>query len=321
MLTTVERLGRRYLHARGFRSLSIPTRAGRVHVLEGKGSGELPPLVFLHGLGASGVSFTQLMAALRPLTSRILVPDLPGHGHSDAPPTGVEARAVQDGLMDVLDLLVDEPSFLIGTSLGGMCAARYAAARSQRVKGVAMLAPGGAPMSERELADLLTVFEIDGHRDALGFVDRCWARKPSALMRHALAYGIANKFKDPTIRAFLASATPDDLLSPSELAALSMPVLMLWGEDEAVLPPSVFDFYAGHLPRHAEVERWAGFGHVGFLEDSDAVAARLARFARESLRFVRPSASVAGQAAAAPSVLQITPARANVAASPTPHAS
>jgi len=316
MMTTVERLGRRYLHARGFRSLKVPTRAGRVHVLEAKGSGELPPFVFLHGLGASAISFTQLVTAMRPLTSRIIVPDLPGHGHSDAPPCGDEAGAVQAGLMDVLDLFVDEPSFLIGTSLGGMCAARYAAARPSRVKGVAMLAPGGAPMSDAELADLLSVFDIADHRDALGFVDRCWARRPSPLMRHALAYGIAGKFKDPTIRAFLSSARPEHLLSPAELSGLDMPVLMLWGEDEAVLPPSVFDFYAQHLPDHAQVERWTGFGHVGFLEDREAVAARIARFVRRSLRFVRGTGLDVASSTTMPGVLQITSGRANVSPSP-----
>lgn len=292
-ISNVERLGRRYLHSRGYRSLHVPTRAGRVHVLEARGGGDLPPLVFLHGLGASSMSFIKLMQTLRPLTSRIIAPDLPGHGHSDAPPTGVEAEAVQAGLLDVLDLLVDEPSFLVGTSLGGMCAARYAAARPDRIKGVAMVAPGGAPMDEEELRSLLSVFEISGHRDALGFVDRCWARRPSPFMRHLLAYGIAGKFRDPVLRAFLESAGEEHLLSPAELGSLAMPVLMLWGEREAVLPASVFDFYSEHLPGHAEIERWPDFGHVGFLEDNDAVASRLARFARESLRYAPRSAAAA----------------------------
>jgi hypothetical protein len=47
-----------------------------------------------------------------------------------------------------------------------------------------------------------------------------------------------------------------------------------------VLPRSHLEFFCEHLPAHAQIEEWPNFGHVGFLEQPDALAARVLDFAR-----------------------------------------
>src|SRR5260221_6950004 len=51
MPATADYLVRASLRFRGFRSRFITTRSGRVHVLEAKGRGQFPPVLFIHGFG------------------------------------------------------------------------------------------------------------------------------------------------------------------------------------------------------------------------------------------------------------------------------
>ena len=302
MISNAERLGLNYLKVRGFRSRHLSTRAGKLHVIEGEGRGHLPPVVLLHGLSANGISFHDLMLRLRPHASRVIAPDLPGHGFSDTPSEGLDTDAMNQALFDVLDRVIDEPAVVVGTSMGGMAAARYSARRSNKVAGLVLVSPGGAPMFGEELDRFLDTFRIDDHAGALEFVDKVFARPPR-LLRPWLARGVKQKFSNRNLRRLINEVRGEDLLSPTELAALEMPVLMLWGREEKILPESVYDFYRSHLPEHAQIERWSNFGHIGFLEQSAALTRRLLAFAE------------AAQREPARGVLRITPSDVTLAAS------
>src|SRR5688500_8812940 len=49
------------LYVRGYASRRLATSVGVLHVLEAKGSGDLPPILVLHGLSASGQYYENLM--------------------------------------------------------------------------------------------------------------------------------------------------------------------------------------------------------------------------------------------------------------------
>jgi pimeloyl-ACP methyl ester carboxylesterase len=58
--------------------------------------------------------------------ARIVIPDLPGHGFSDAPPS-LDAQGFQQGVLDALDAVTAaQPALVFGNSLGGYAALRYA---------------------------------------------------------------------------------------------------------------------------------------------------------------------------------------------------
>jgi pimeloyl-ACP methyl ester carboxylesterase len=140
-------------------------------------------------------------------------------------------------------------------------------------------------MSPDAMQRFLDTFRIQHHADALRFVDRMLASSPPGL-RHVLAHGIRSRFTEPRLQRLLDSLGPADLLRPAELAALSMPTLMLWGRQEMILPPDSLDFFRRHLPQHAQVEIWDEFGHCGYcgyLEQPGAVSRRVLRFARTTL--------------------------------------
>ena len=58
-----------------------------------------------------------------------------------------------------------------------------------------------------------------------------------------------------------------------------MPVLLLWGGSERLLPAETLDYYRTHLPPHAKVQVVEGFGHVPQVERPDELVSHLVRFA------------------------------------------
>jgi pimeloyl-ACP methyl ester carboxylesterase len=72
------------------------------------------------------------------------------------------------------------------------------------------------------------------------------------------------------------------MLTPQDLADLTMPTLLVWGREERILPPSHLAFFRDHLPDHAEIEEWPNFGHCGFLEQPTALCNRVIEFARRA---------------------------------------
>lgn len=266
------------LRAAGFRSRRVPTRLGPLHALEGRGRGALPPTVLLHGLGSTGVHYGGLLRRLRPRVRRLIAPDFPAHGFSGRPWRQVTPEELVGSMTDALDALIapGEPAVLFGNSLGGWAAVRYAVDRPERVAALVLLSPAGAPTAASELDALRGLFDFGDHDAALGFLDRVFARPPA--MRHVMAAELRRRFAKPELRALLRAVGPEHSLRAEELEGLRMPVLLVWGAGDRLLPDSHRRFYRAHLPGHAWVEEPREVGHSPYLERPDEVAASTLRF-------------------------------------------
>jgi pimeloyl-ACP methyl ester carboxylesterase len=101
---------------------------------------DLPPAVFVHGLGGSSLNWTTLGHLLSD-TVRGIAPDLPGFGGT--PP------AARGGISDQADVVAelwdaeygDEPIHLFGNSMGGSVAVTLAARRPERVASLTLISP------------------------------------------------------------------------------------------------------------------------------------------------------------------------------------
>jgi pimeloyl-ACP methyl ester carboxylesterase len=62
-----------------------------------------------------------------------------------------------------------------------------------------------------------------------------------------------------------------------------MPILLLWGQSERLLPRSSLAYFRHHLPRHAVIEEPVGFGHCPHLDDAARLAERLVEFAASAV--------------------------------------
>lgn len=281
LLPAADQLARLSLRARGLASSTVRVRGLDLHVYEGAGRGRLPTVVMLHGLGAGGASFGPMVTALRPHVRRVILPELPGHGFSAHPDDGgdITADLLLDAISDALDGLLDEPAIVLGNSLGGAVALGYALRRPERVRGLMLVSPAGAKMEADEWRELVSAFDLTTTAEARRFLERVYHRPPWFLA--LFAHEFPDVLKKPAVRQILASVTPEHSPTPDELALLSMPILLLWGRSERLLPASALAWFRQHLPPQTVIEEPAGFGHAPQLEQPERLAARVVAFARE----------------------------------------
>jgi pimeloyl-ACP methyl ester carboxylesterase len=278
-LPAVEKLARFAMNRSGMTSRWVEAGGLRLHAYDGPGGGTLPPVVLFHGIGSAGAAFARVAGHLRPHVRRVVVPELPGHGFSTRDHRPVTPDLLLDVMTEAVDRLVDEPAVIYGNSLGGALAIKYALRRPERVKKLVLVSPAGAPLPDDEWKELVSAFHVPSRREALVFLQRLYHRPPWFLA--ILAHEFPDVLGKAAVREILESASNEDSPRPDELAALAMPILLLWGRSEKLLPASGLKYFRTHLPRHALIEEPEGFGHTPQLEVPRRVADRMLRFMRE----------------------------------------
>jgi len=287
MATLFERVVRRSLELRrGFRRAHIDTPNGTVHVLE-SARAKGPTLVIVHGLSASGASYAPMVPHLVGRVGRIVLPDLPGHGFSERPGS-LDAETVYGGLRDALDRTIDEPAVVVGNSLGGFVATRYALDRPERVRGLVLLSPAGTPSTQAEIDEVRRIFGVRTHRDALDFLDRLLVR-PDPRLRHLFAFALRRRLEDPLIHQLLHGVEVGFGLTPDELARLVPPTLLIWGAHDRILPERHREYYRAHLPAHARIETPDHFGHSPHIDSPRRTAGRILDFVAVLSADARPT--------------------------------
>ena len=114
-------------------------------------TGQGPPLVLLHGVGASRAVWRRVTPALAE-DRRVIAPDLPGFGESAPAANGFELDTAAAALADPLAERAGGPFDLLGNSLGGAVALRLAVARPDLVRRLVLAAPAGFAPGPRRAA-------------------------------------------------------------------------------------------------------------------------------------------------------------------------
>ena len=121
----------RELLLRGLPVVERRYQAGGISTAVQEG-GEGPPIVLLHGPGEFAAKWMRILPQLV-RTHRVIAPDLPGHGATDAP-----GDRPAEQLIEWLDELIEQTCLsrpaLVGHVLGGAIAARYAVERGERLE-------------------------------------------------------------------------------------------------------------------------------------------------------------------------------------------
>lgn len=117
----------------------VQTKKWRIHYNQA-GAGH--PLVLLHGSGPGASGWSNFQSNLEPLAAkfRTLAIDMPGWGRSDATPA--EDRDHVEALVLFLDEVGIEKAAIVGNSMGGMTALRFAVEHPDRIT---HLIPMGSP--------------------------------------------------------------------------------------------------------------------------------------------------------------------------------
>lgn len=101
-------------------------------------AGEGRPMVLLHGPGAHGAHFFNIIPALAK-NYRVIAPDLPGHGASGFFASDPTPETVNAWLDDLIECTCASPPVLVGSALGGAIAAHFAADHARRIAGLVLV--------------------------------------------------------------------------------------------------------------------------------------------------------------------------------------
>ena len=251
-------------------------------------SGTGPPLALLHGFTGSGATWESLRGALDARHTIIAI-DLPGHGRSAAPddPARYALDRFADDLVTVLDALGMDRIALLGYSLGGRAALRFALRHPSRIAAliVESASPGiadAAERSSRRAADdaLAETIERDGVESFVAWWERLplWASQaslPEAARARLHGQRLDNRPRGlaNSLRGAGAGVDPPVF---DRLATLDVPALIIAGAvDEKYVAGGqqmATALRAAHLAIVPDV------GHATHLERPDAFAALVSGF-------------------------------------------
>jgi pimeloyl-ACP methyl ester carboxylesterase len=279
MPTPVEHLFRRWLHASGYVSREVQAPAGRVHYYDTEGGGgDGPFLVVLHGVSSGATLMAPILSRLAPRFERVVAIDMPGHGFSESP-ADLDLESFYSGVEHVLERVLDRPAVIFGHSLGGAVASRFAVDHPERVRGLVLLSPAGAPSPVDQRQAWLDQFAMKDHRAAMDFVRLLYLKPPIYLP--VVARACRWLFQRESVRQLLRSAREDYSLTlePAQIASIAAPIRFIWGGAERTMLPAHRAFWFEQLPSHAERVTPPHFTHCPYLEYVGEVADLITDFA------------------------------------------
>jgi pimeloyl-ACP methyl ester carboxylesterase len=279
LLGSVMSAVRQGLKLRGARSevLKLGPHALHHYIVEGERP-DAPPALLVHGLGGSANGFFRTFYPLARRFSRVVAVDLPGHGFS--PASQLTLAEHPELLRLFLEKLFDRanPPLVVGNSLGAAVSATVASADPRAMRGLVMVCPAGAKVAPERMEALLKSFsELRTDEQARAITRRLFHRTPLPLL--LLPREMKKLYCNPTVQALVADALLNgDSISPEVLRGVSIPLLLLWGASEKLLPFEGIEYFRSHVPAHAEVEIVNGFGHIPQLERPSEVVKRVIAF-------------------------------------------
>jgi pimeloyl-ACP methyl ester carboxylesterase len=239
----------------------------RMHVRD-TGPRDAPAVILLHGFGSSLLTWEPWARGLS-AKYRVIRFDLPGFGLTGADPTGdySDARGLSV-LAALMDKLGVARAALVGNSMGGKLAWMFAAEHPQRVTRLVLVSPDGFASPG---------FEYGRKPEVPSIMRLLKYTLPTMMVRMNLApaYGnpaalsddVLNRYRDmmlaPGVRAAMLSRMEQVDPRPPEpmLRQITAPVLLLWGERDAMIPFSNARDYAKAIP-DSRIVSFPDLGHV-----------------------------------------------------------
>ncbi|MEJ8475758.1 alpha/beta fold hydrolase [Roseibium algae] len=229
------------------------------------------PVVLLHGFGGDRQTWLNIQTAISP-TRRSLAFDLPGHGKAlDWPRighAGIAAKAVAVSL-DALEL---EKVHLVGHSMGGAVASLIALKDPERIASLTLLAPGGfGPEINHKLLRRYAAATDPAEMEMLLEQFFGWEFKLPKLLARSAAEARARPGAVETLKAIaeeIIDGSVQKTLPRKEMGELPMPIKVIWGTQDRVLPTRQSHNLHGIVATHI-FER---VGHMPHLEIPEDVA-------------------------------------------------
>lgn len=261
---------------------------GRVVHLRDEGPKDAPAIVLLHGSNADLHTWQPWVDRLK-ADYRVIRFDQRGHGLTGpAPDNDYALEAFVADVDAVADMLGLEQFVLAGNSMGGGIAMAYAMQHPDRLKGLVLVDAGGADIERKGGGNLLfTLAAIPGINKLMAQIT------PRSLVEKSLSQSVANQAivtpeaidrywelarypgnRTATLTRFGQARTA---FTPEQVSAVQVPTLVMWGEEDSLIPFEAAGWYMEHLP-NAKLAAYEGIGHIPMEEHPDQSAADLRAF-------------------------------------------
>jgi pimeloyl-ACP methyl ester carboxylesterase len=231
------------------------------------GSGE--PVVFFHGAGTiDGFDFTE------PWTERfrVIAPYHPGFGQSGDDPTFTDLHDYVMHYLELFDALKLDTFNLVGLSLGGYLAAKFASEHGHRIRKLALIAPAGVIDPKHPILDIV---KLPGDQIPALLTSDFEVIKKRLPANPDIDF-IAERYREAGTVARLLWEHPADPKFMRYLHRIRMPTLIVWGDEDKIIPVQQTETWRKLVP-HADIKIYKGAGHLVHLEKPEAADA-IARF-------------------------------------------
>jgi len=244
-------------------------------------------VILLHGFGSSLHTWEEWSKTLS-ADMRVIRFDLPGSGLTGPDPKGdyTDARAIEI-LVALMDRLGVARASLVGNSIGGRIAWTFAATHPARVDKLVLVAPDGFASAGFEYGrapEVPAVFSL--MRYVLPRAVMRMNLAPAYADPTRLADAVVDRYYDlirlPGVRDAMLERMRQTVLRPPEplLRLIEAPVLLLWGEKDAMIPAANAQDYVKVL-KQGKVVVLPGLAHVPQEEDAARSIAPVRAFLRD----------------------------------------
>lgn len=261
----------------GVESRDVTVAGIRMHYLaEGPAGGQ--PVVLVHGLGSRAEDWADLAPYLVRAGYRVYVPDLPGYGRSQKPPDFSysihDEAAIVASFLDALGLKQVD---LGGWSMGGGIAQHVAFDHPNRIRKLMLFDAAG--LNEPEVFDtrLFTPENAEQLSQFEALLSPHPVQAPGFITRDILKYFHRNAW---IIQRAMASILTRKDATDAILPQLKMPVLIVWGAEDRILPSSQGETMHRLVPQ-SELDIVPGCGHLAPKECAVEVGPRVVAFEKE----------------------------------------
>jgi pimeloyl-ACP methyl ester carboxylesterase len=258
--------------------------------------GEGPAIVFVHGLSGSWPNWLEQLPVFAQ-DHRVIAMDLPGFGHSPMPDERITISEYARILDSLLETLGVSAATLVGNSMGGFVSAELAIAYPQRVERLVLVSAAGISTYRhrdveriepylRRLAPMVAAYtgwtaarsdwvsRRGGLRNlTLGMI----ARHPGRLPAPLAAEQLRGAGKPGFMQALRANI---DYPVRERLPEIACPTLIVWGEEDKVIPVADASVFEELIPNSRKVI-FEDTGHVAMLERPASFNRLLADFMSE----------------------------------------
>jgi len=235
------------------------------------------PAILLHGFGGDLNNWLfnhEALAADR----AVYAVDLPGHGTSSKEVPDGTPRGLADAIGRLADA-VDLPKVhLVGHSMGGAVALEYALAHPNCVHSLTLIASAG--LGEEIDGDYIEDFTAASRRKEMKpplqklFADTSLVSRQLVddVLKYKRLDGVDQALR--TIADGFCPGGKQSVVLRERLSELSIPILVIWGEKDQILPAA----HAEGLPGNIRTESLAGFGHMVQMEAASEVNRLIGEF-------------------------------------------